>query len=418
MEVKMAEVWMILALKRSFDAVLIAVVVVSFGSSIAVSVGAQGQGSTTEITGVVVNGTEGGEVPEEFTVFVLVIDESEEAIIERVETLTEADGSFSLEVAAIDDDQFYRVVVDDGIYTPYVDVLAEDAEDPIILTVYDRTTSLDEISVTSYSMVIPVVDAESRVIGVLAAVNFVNSGDKVYLPDLTDPNLTGFNLLRFNLPVGYQELTVESDLPSGNVMEIGTGFAISNPVPPGEYSMVISYSVPFEDGELSYPMRLPFGAETVSIMLPEASGEITGLGLTRSEVVTIGDGRYVRYDGSNYERRAELGVVISGLPKPDLQSQVLDFFRSVQFMIAIVVSVVLAMTGGIAYVVLIARRRQAVATVGEPIGADDTDGVRSSIVQAIAELDEMRELGKIAEDDYLAQRQRLVREAVNADDDL
>ena len=418
MEVKMAEVWMILALKRSFDAVLIAVVVVSFGSSIAVSVGAQSQGSTTEITGVVVNGTEGGEVPGEFTVFVLVIDESEEAIIERVETLTDADGSFSLEVAAIDDDQFYRVVVDDGIYTPYVDVLAEAADDPIILTVYDRTTSLDEISVTSYSMVIPVVDAESRVIGVLAAVNFVNSGDKVYLPDLTDPNLTGFNLLRFNLPVGYQELTVESDLPSGNVMEIGTGFAISNPVPPGEYSMVISYSVPFEDGELSYPMRLPFGAETVSIMLPEASGEITGLGLTRSEVVTIGDGRYVRYDGSNYERRAELGVVISGLPKPDLQSQVLDFFRSVQFMIAIVVSVALAMTGGIAYVVLIARRRQAVATVGEPIGADDTDGVRSSIVQAIAELDEMRELGKIAEDDYLAQRQRLVREAVNADDDL
>ena len=204
--------------------------------------------------------------------FALVIDEGAEAIVDRVEAVTEADGSFAMEVPAIADGQFYRVVVDDGVYTPYVDVLAEDADDEVTLTVYDRTASLDEIAVTSYSMVIPVVDSATGIIGVLAAVNLVNSGDEVYLADLTDPDLTGFNLLRFNLPTGYQELSVESDLPSGNVMEINTGFAISNPVPPGEYSMVISYSVPFEGNELNYPMRLPFGAESVSILLPGGRG--------------------------------------------------------------------------------------------------------------------------------------------------
>ena len=116
--------------------------------------------------------------------------------------------------------------------TPYVDVLPDNAEEEVTLTVYNSTTSLDEISVTTYSMVIPVIDGSTGVLGVLAAVNLVNSGDTVYLADLTDPALTGFKLLRFNLPEGYQELTVESDLPSGNVMEISTGFAISNPVPP------------------------------------------------------------------------------------------------------------------------------------------------------------------------------------------
>ena len=264
-------------------------------------------------------------------------------------------------------------------------------------------------------MVIPVVDAENGIIGVLAAVNLVNYGDEVYLADLTDPDLTGFNLLRFNLPEGYQELTVESDLPSGNVMEINTGFAISNPVPPGEYSMVISYSVPFEGDEFNYPMRLPFGADTVSILIPVDAGGVAGMGLKRSQNVTIGDGQYVQYDGSNYERRAELGVIISGLPKPDLGSQILDFFNSVQFRIAIVVSVAFALAAVVAYVLLIARRaRPAVIGTGA-VSANESDSERSAIIGAIAELDEMHELGKIPEDEYLVRRQRLVQQAVQTD---
>ena len=389
-------------------------------TSIAVSLefaAAQDQGATKVIAGRVLNGTAGGEPPAELTVFALVIDEGAEAIVERVESVTAYDGSFALDVAEISDGQFYRIVADDGVYTPYVDILAEDADQEVTLTVYDRTASLDEISVTSYSMVIPVVDAANGIIGVLAAVNLVNSGDEVYLADLTDPDLTGFNLLRFNLPVGYQELSVESDLPSGNVMEINTGFAISNPVPPGEYSMVISYSVSFEGGELTHPMRLPFGAESVSILLPVGAGKVTGLGLTRSQTVTIGDSEYVQYDGANYERRAELGLVISGLPRPDLTSQISDFFGSVQFRIAIVASVALGLAAAIAYVVLIARRQRPV-TVGD--GADlnvDVDPNRSAIIAAIAELDELRELGKLAEDEYLIRRQRLVRQAISTDDE-
>ena len=348
--------------------------------------------------------------------FALTIDESEEAIVERVETVTEADGSFALDVAEVSEPQFYRVVVDDGVYTPYVDVLPKDADEEITLTVYDSTTSLDEISVTSYSIVIPVIDGSTGVLGVLAAVNLVNSGDTVYLADLTDPALTGFKLLRFNLPEGYQELTVESDLPSGNVMEIGTGFAISNPVPPGEYNMVISYTASFEGGEFSYPLRLPFGADNVSILIPEESGTVSGLGLQQVEAVTIGDERYIKYEGSNYERSSELGVVIIGLPKPDLQSQVLDFFESVQFRIALIVSVALGMIAIIAYVVFASRRHQIAsqAIAMQSIGESES---RSATVAAIAELDEMHELGKIDDHEYSSRRSQLMRQIIDAEVD-
>ncbi len=377
---------------------------------------AQSPEDTVTISGQVVNGTEDGETPAEVTVFVLVIDESEEAILERVETVTGDDGTFALEVVEVSEPRFYRVVIDDGIYTPYVDVLPDNAEEEITLTVYDSTTSLDEISVITYSIVIPVIDGSTGILGVLAAVNLVNSGDTVYLADLTDPALTGFKLLRFNLPEGYQELTVESDLPSGNVMEIGTGFAISNPVPPGEYNMVISYTASFDDGEFRYPFRLPFGAGSVSILIPEDNGTVSGLGLQQTEVVTIGDERYVKYEGANYERSSELGVVITGLPKPDLQSQVLDFLESVQFRIAIIMSVALAMIAIIAYVVFASRRHQvaSAANAMQPSGEPDT---RSVTVAAIAELDEMHELGKIDDHEYSTRRSRLMREVIDAEVD-
>lgn len=377
---------------------------------------AQPQDETITISGQVVNGTKGGESPAEVTVFVLVIDETEEAIVERVETVTEVDGTFALDVAEVSESQFYRVVVDDGVYTPYVDVLPEDADKEVTLTVYESTTSLDEISVTTYSMVIPVIDGSTGVLGVLAAVNLVNSGDTVYIADLTDPALTGFKLLRFNLPEGYQELTVESDLPSGNVMEINTGFAISNPVPPGEYNMVISYTASFEGGEFVYPFRLPFGAESVTILIHEESGTVSGLGLQQIETVTIGDERYVKYEGTNYERSSELSIMITGLPKPDLQSQVLEFFESVQFRIAIITSVGLAMIAIVAYVVF-ASRPHGVASAANAMQSSGESDTRSAIVVAIAELDEMHELGKIDDHEYSTRRNRLMREIINAEVD-
>ena len=378
---------------------------------------AQSPEDTITISGRVINGTEGGETPADLTVFALVIDEDAETIVERVESVTGPDGSFEIEVVSVDSGRFYRLVADDGVYTPFVDVLPVDAGGEITLTVYDRTTSLEDISVTTFSMVIPAIDEANGVLGVLAAVNLVNSGDEVYLADLADPGLTGFKLLRFNLPEGYQELTVESDLPSGNVMEINTGFAISNPVPPGEYSMVISYSAAFENGEFEYPLRLPFGAELVTILIPESSGEITGMGLSRTETANIGEERYISYEGANYERGVELGVRITGLPKPGVGDQFVEFLDSDQARIAIVVSVAIAMIAIVAYVIFVSRRRQLALPMGRSTANGVEVGARPELVAAIAELDEMHELGKIGESEYMVRRRQLVQQIIDSDSD-
>ncbi len=414
----------LLSMRRVIVEIFVAIVLGSFMPLFffATAVAAQDTEEMTTLSGRIVNGTEGGEAPAGLTVFALVIDEDAESIVERVESVTEADGSFAIDVESVSEGRFYRIVADDGVYTPFVDLLPADAGEEVVLTVYDRTTSLDEISVTTYSIVIPAIDEDNEVLGVLAAVNLVNSGDEVYLADLTDPNLTGFNLMRFNLPAGFQQLTVESDLPSGNVMEIDTGFAISNPVPPGEYSMVISYSASFADGVFEYPFRLPFGAENVTVLIPEGSGEVTGLGLTRADTAVIGDARYVQYEGSNYERRAELGLRITGLPRPNVTSQFFEFLGSDEARIAIVASVVIAMLGIVAYVVVLSRRQVQTSATGGVVSDGESDGdlgsnARSHLVMAIAELDEMHELGKIEEAEYMGRRRQLVQQVIDAEDD-
>ncbi len=377
---------------------------------------AQSDDDQVTISGRVVNATERTEAPQDLGIFVLLIDQEAETIVGRVETVAEADGTFNIEVPRTSISQFYRIVADDGIFTPYVDFLHDELPDEVVLTVYERTTSLDDIAFGKYAMVIPVVDAEGGKVGVLASVTLINSGDHVYVADLEDPNLTGFNLLRFNLPEGYDSLSVESDLPSGNVMEIGTGFALSNPVPPGEYNILMSYGAPFENGEFTYPLRLAFGASSVSILVPEGNSRLTGNGLSEIEVVEINEKTYTSYIGSNFARGSQLDVSITGLPTPSVVQQTVDFFGSSYFRVALIASVALILVATAAFVWIGASRNRSIKeqNVAGPSYANDA---RSELVRAIAELDELHEQGDIDDNTYHSRRRELMQQAITARDE-
>ena len=374
---------------------------------------AQESGIVT-VTGSVVNGTDGASLPEELEVFLLVIDEDEEAIVERVSTIVDGDGDFAIDAPALGPGQFYRVVADDGVYTPYKDITNPNDEPQPTLTVFDRTTALDDIAIDSYGVVFPVIDPAARTIAVLAAVSLMNNGDEVFVADLADPALTGLKLLRFNLPEGYAALNVESDLPSGNVMEINTGFALSNPVPPGEWDLVISYTASYEQNTFSYPFRLPFGAQQVSFLIPEGQGELTGLDLERIDTVVLNETTYVQYEGTDYARGTQLDVVITGLPNPGFDSQLLDFFRSTQFQIALAITVGLMLAGGLAAYMIV---RRPTSDDGDPMQTPASVSLdRTAIVAAIADLDRRHDAGEIDESSYIEERRRLMQSAIETDD--
>ena len=391
---------------------LIATVLISFG------LGGFGGLSTvnaqsfqSEIKGVVVNGTEGGVVPTDFTVELFSVDEAANQIIEQVSTTVGADGTFSFGNLISSPGITFRVVADAGDYTPSVDLSGVENWTNVRLTIYDETTSLDDISVTSYVMMIPTIDARSRQAGILTVINISNRGDRVWIPDLEDPGLTGLDLLRFNLPDGFSDLSVESELPSGNILEINTGFAMTNPVPPGDAAILMSYIISYEGDGFEFTLKLPYGADQVRLLLPDGGGTIAGKGFGSIESVVVTDSVFISVEGDDYPAGDEIAIVFSGMPQPTPLQTLSDFFQGRTYVIVIIWVVGVALLGILGYAMYSSRKN-----AGRSSERDDEFSSRADIVAEIASLDEEFEGGEVDEDQYRDRRDELKRLALESED--
>ena len=163
------------------------------------------------ISGRVVNETSGGTVPPGLNVILLTLDEEAGQIIEQDSTIVGTNGEFSFDDLLQAPGYTYRVVADNGDHTPSIDLAPGDTFTGVEIPIYDSTDSLDDIRISSYAMLVPSVDGRSRTMGVLTVANLINSGDRVWLPDLENENLTGLDLLRFNLPEGFSDLSGDVD---------------------------------------------------------------------------------------------------------------------------------------------------------------------------------------------------------------
>ena len=182
-------------------------------------------------------------------------------------------------------------------------VFIEDITDPnnIVVTVFDRVFTPKDIDVIDYSIMIPHISPESDIVSVLGLISFTNNSKSTYFADLTDPNTSGLNLLRFSLPENFENLSVDSDLPPGNVMQIPTGFALSNPVPPGEHQILYSYSMPRNTGSIKYNIRLPFGSEKFKMLVPQKSKIETEYDLLKDSTL-VDEKTYEILQGQNIEK--------------------------------------------------------------------------------------------------------------------
>ncbi len=355
------------------------------------------------ISGRVINGTEGAAVPEGLEVVLLVLDEANAQIVGRDSTFVDEESRFEFTGFTTGPGLTYRVAANDDLFFPSVDLNDTADWSNIELVIYERTKALDDVWVSSYSLLVPSIDARSRTMGVLGAIDLRNEGDTVWLPDLTDPALTGLQLLRFSVPSGFSDLSVESDLPPGNVMEIGTGFALSTPAPPGEFNILFSFLLAYDGNGFEFPLNLPFGAGEVRFMMPEQGISITGEGLGPPRTTSVNDRTFTIVEGSGFDRGTRINVTFDGLPSPTFTERAVDYFGDRAYI------PIVAWLVGAAFLSLLAfafiRARNTPAAAGQ---------TRSELVDAIAALDDLRDAGKIEAEEYLAKRELLMREALNA----
>ena len=205
-------------------------------------------------------------------------------------------------------------------------VFIEDIDDPkdITVTVYDRVFTPKNIDVIDYSIMIPHISPESDIISVLGLISFTNNNNYTYFADLTDPNTSGLNLLRFSLPENFENLSVDSDLPPGNVMQIPTGFALSNPVPPGQHQILYSYSMPRNTGSIKYNIRLPFGSEKFKMLVPQKSKIETDYNLLKDSTL-VDDKTYEILQGQDIGKGEVIVIDLINITKPGAWKKITFF---------------------------------------------------------------------------------------------
>ena len=97
------------------------------------------------------------------------------------------------------------------------------------------------------------------------------------------------------MPKRYKSLSVESQLPEGNILEIETGFAMTNPIPPGSHSILIGYQAEYKEDNLKFPLRLPFGANEIKILIPKDKGIIKNKYFQQTENVIINQNTFLSF---------------------------------------------------------------------------------------------------------------------------
>ena len=392
---------------------------------------AQSTVAVTQVSGIVVNGTAGSIPPTGATVVLFVIENSTGTALERRTTTVANDGMFAFQQVTAGPDIAYRVAAEGKEYSPFVDILPNVSTSNITLTTWDFTHDPAILRIGQYSVIAATIHRRERRIVFLGSLNVRNSADVIWVPKPPEAGLTGPDLFRFNLPEGYENLSVETDLPEGNILEIGTGFALTTPVPPGQHSLIMSYSVVYEEEALSIPFRLAHGADNFRFLLPTDSGRITGNGLTFVGALEVPTGEqsisFDAYEGSGYQPGAALNITITELPGPTLVERSLDWLQGSEYVVGLGIAVGVLLVGLIAFAVLRLRAQpkplldavQFPNTVTAVPDSDNppptTEDNSQEIIAQLAALEDEREEGTISENAYIEQRERLMRAAIAAD---
>ena len=372
---------------------------------------ASAQSPPDEILGIIINGTDGGVVPENMEVLLMSIDLASNQIIEQESTTVDEDGIFRFSNLVSGPGLSYRVVANAGVYTPSIDMRGVENWSNVRINIYNPTTSLEDINLDSYVLMVPSIDAKGRQAGILTVINVNNTGDRIWMPNIDDPNLTGLDLLRFNLPAGFTDLAVESELPPGYILEIDTGFAMTNPIPPGASAILVSYIISYEADGFDFTLKLPYGADQVRMLLPEDAGLIKAAQLGSLESVVVADNVFNSLEGINFAVDEQINVSFTGLPQPTALQSLSDFFEGRTYVIIITWVVGIVLLAILGYALYSSRKSSDLSSED-----DDEFASRTDIVAEIAVLDEEYEAKNIDEDDYNDQRDELKRLALEFDD--
>ena len=282
------------------------------------SVAVSGQSpDTIAVTGTVVNGTQGVEAPSGVTVLLHRFGAGSGSV-DTYEETTDPDGGFRFDlVPALSDGDSLALAVDYG-ETRYTEVLSQsEIAEPVELMVYEFTRDVGVVTTTEQSIIVAGIDSATRRMATVQLFTLENRSDTTLVPDLSAPPMIGqFSFLRFSLPPAATDLDVSTNLVGGEVIPVGTGFAITAPVPPGRHQVSFTFTVPYEGHEVAWRDNTLQGAESLNLLIPSEFGNIGVGGLAPRDGFSVGEVTYRAWGARDLAPGDGVSITLSGLPEP------------------------------------------------------------------------------------------------------
>ena len=371
---------------------------------------------TVSIRGKVVNGTAGADIPVDLAVLML-ITAADGTLQGTGQTAMEPDGGFLLEDVPMVEGGAYNLSVDYGGVFYGASLAPSELFDPVTITVHEPTEDATIIQVQRQVMVISEIDVTERVVTATEFVRFTNPTDRTLRANLETARPGMFSFMRFALPPGAADVTVQSNLRGGEIISVGSGFALTAAVPPGEHSVDFAYTFPYEGGGLEYRNSLPQGVEIFQILVPEQWAGVEIGGLSPRPPVAIGNEVYQAWEGRDIPAGPGVQLDFTGLPQPGALARLGRTLSGGAFWLTAIPSAVGAAL--LAFLVFgLARRSRPAVADGYTESPDDAASStiageqRVVLVSQLAALDQRFQDGELEEADYFSQRADLVSRAL------
>jgi len=178
----------------------------------------------------------------------------------------------------------------------------------------ESENNIEDILINEYNMSILSVDQNDQSLSIITAVKINNTNEKTFVPNFSEVSKTGMNFLRFSLPEGFYDLYVETDLPTGNLIEMPQGFALTSNIPSGSFNLIFSYYVKYSSSEFNFPLHFPHGTDSFKIIIPKGSGTIKGKNLSFNKNIEISSKQFYEYIGNGYSKGDYLNLEMVKIP--------------------------------------------------------------------------------------------------------
>ena len=362
---------------------------------------------TVAVSGRVVNGTEDGPAPSGLKVSLHSFSDNLQGV-NTLETTTGAEGEFRFDGVPEAEGVGYALSVDYAGKSYSRLVGRDELTQRVELTVYESTRDVSVIEVQSHAMVITGVDESERLIEAVEVVALTNVSDRTLVPDLSNAGPGQFSFLRFSLPPGATGFDLQSDLLGGEIIPVGTGFAVTAPVAPGGHNLTFSFRFPYNGTGISYRQNLLQGAKIYRVLIPQSLGPIQAPTLNAQPEIEIEGVTYSVWAAADVPPSQGVTLELANLPQPGLAQRTAQAVANPGFWkVAIPSALGAALAGALVYGAL---RPSGLAAAGPPPGSSGNGvspqriGQRERLVRQVALLDRQFEEGQMPEADYLSRR--------------